>query len=94
MKIVVEYRKSSNPSNYAEYGTHIVFFRFFHSIIGLVVKFPLAMREPRVRYDTLLRFLTIVPNDAISFSFLQHAVESPPSLSNVRITLLLYAIKH
>ena len=62
----------------------MVFFHFFHSIIGLVVKFPLAMREPRVRYDTLLRFLTIVPNDAISFSFLQPAVESSLSLSNVR----------
>ena len=44
-----------------------LFLRNRHSIIGLVVKFPLAMREPRVRFDTMLRFLTIIPNDAIVF---------------------------
>jgi hypothetical protein len=47
------------------------FINSFHSIIGLVVKFPLAMREPRVRYDTVLRFLTIIPDDAIVFALVQ-----------------------
>ena len=40
------------------------FFSVARSIIGLVVKFPLAMREPRVRYRPCSR-ITNIPNDAI-----------------------------
>ena len=46
----------------------VVFIIFFsevgRSIIGLVVKFPLAMREPRVRYRPCSR-ITNIPNDAV-----------------------------
>ena len=72
---------------YANRCIYYVFFRSFHSIIGLVVKFPLAMREPRVRYDTLLRFLTIIPNDAVSFAMRTKII--PTVHSRMEIIFLL-----